>query len=124
MTQDKRESVRINILGGLAGEASVFVPIIVHDFSQTGVLVECGFPLLLGSAQDLRIHLGDDSVVVKARVVRCHIAEIGRDLVRYVAGLEFVNLPPHVGVAITAYIERLRRQRESAPDGPAGPPSP
>jgi hypothetical protein len=121
MAHDKRESVRINILGGLAGEASVFVPIIVHDFSQTGVLVECGFPLLLGSAQDLRIHLGDDSVVVKARVVRCHIAEIGRDLVRYVAGLEFVNLPPHVGVAITAYIERLRRRRESEPDSPAGP---
>jgi len=124
MTQDKRESVRINILGGLAGEASVFVPIIVHDFSQTGVLVECGFPLLLGSEQDLRIHLGDDSVVVKARVVRCHIAEIGRDLVRYVAGLEFVTLPPHVGVAITAYIERLRRRRESEPDGSAGPASP
>jgi hypothetical protein len=80
--------------------------------------------LILGSGHDLRLHLGDDSVVVKARVVRCHIADIGRELVRYVAGLEFVNLPPHVGVAITAYIEYLRRQRESAPGGPAGPTSP
>ena len=124
MTHDKRESARIDILGTLAGEVSVLAPIIIRDISQTGALVECGFPLILGSGHDLRLHLGDDSVVVKARVVRCHIADIGRELVRYVAGLEFVNLPPHVGVAITAYIEHLRRQRESAPDGGAGPTSP
>ena len=124
MTHDKRESARLDILGKLAGEVSVLAPIIIRDISQTGALVECGFPLILGSGHDLRLHLGDDSVVVKARVVRCHIADIGRELVRYVAGLEFVNLPPHVGVAITAYIEHLRRQRESAPDGGAGPTSP
>jgi len=123
MTHDKRESARIDILGTLAGEVSVLAPILIRDISQTGALVECGFPLILGSGHDLRLHLGDDSVVVKARVVRCHIADIGRELVRYVAGLEFVNLPPHVGVAITAYIEHLRHQRESAPDGPAGPAS-
>jgi hypothetical protein len=123
MTHDKRESARIDILGTLAGEVSVLAPILIRDISQTGALVECGFPLILGSGHDLRLHLGDDSVVVKARVVRCHIADIGRELVRYVAGLEFVNLPPHVGVAITAYIEHLRHQRESAPEGPAGPAS-
>jgi hypothetical protein len=124
MTHDKRESARIDILGTLAGEVSVLAPILIRDISQTGALVECGFPLILGSGHDLRLHLGDDSVVVKARVVRCHIADIGRELVRYVAGVEFVNLPPHVGVAIAAYIEQLRRLRESAPDDPAGPTSP
>jgi hypothetical protein len=124
MAHDKRESARLDILGKLAGEVSVLAPIVIRDISQTGALVECGFPLILGSGHDLRLHLGDDSVVVKARVVRCHIADIGRELVRYVAGLEFVNLSPHVGVAITAYIEHLRRQRESAPDDPAGPASP
>lgn len=124
MAHDKRESARIEILGKLAGEVSVPAPIIIRDISQTGVLVECGFPLILGSGHDLRLHLGDDYVVVKARVVRCHVADIGRELVRHVAGLEFVDLPPHVSVAIAAFIEQLRRQRESAPDGPAGPTSP
>jgi c-di-GMP-binding flagellar brake protein YcgR len=124
MFHERRESPRIDILGRLAGEVSVLAPVIVHDISATGVLVECGFPLILGSGHDLRLHLGDDAVVVKARVVRCHIADIGRELVRYVAGLEFVNLPPHVGVAIARYIEHLRRQRESDPGGPAGSTSP
>jgi hypothetical protein len=124
MIHDRRESARLDILGQLAGEVSVLAPILIRDISLTGVLVECGFPLILGSGHDLRLHLGDDSVVVKARVVRCHIAEIGRELVRYVAGLEFVDLPPHVGAAITAYIEHLRRERESASDGPADPAPP
>jgi hypothetical protein len=124
MAHDKRESARVDILGKLAGEVSVLAPIVIRDISRTGVLVECGFPLILESGHDLRLHLGDDSVVVKARVVRCHIADVGRELVRYVAGLEFVNPPPHVGVAIAAYVEQLQRQRESAPAGPAGSISP
>jgi len=124
MAHDKRESPRIDILGTLAGEVSVLAPILIRDVSQSGALVECGFPLILGSGHDLRLHLGDDAVVVKARVVRCHIADIGHELVRYVAGLEFVDLPPHVGVALAAYIEQRRRQRESPPDGPVSPTSP
>jgi hypothetical protein len=53
-------------------------------------------------------------VVVQARVVRCQIADIGRDLVRYVAGVEFVELPPHADAAIAAYLDRILREREAA----------
>lgn len=123
MDHDRREAARIGILGKLAGEVSVLTPIVIRDISRIGAQVECAFPLILGSAHELRLHLGDDTVVVKARVVRCHIADIGRELVRYLAGLEFVDLPPHVEAAITAYIERTERQRASAPGLPERPTS-
>jgi hypothetical protein len=113
MGPDKRESPRTEILGRLAGEVSVPAPTLIRNISRKGAQIECAFPLLLGSAHELRLYLGDDSVVVKARVVHCHIADIGRDLVRYVAGVEFVELPPHVDAAIAAYLDRIQREREA-----------
>jgi hypothetical protein len=124
MNQDRRAVARLDILGKLSGEVSVLAPILVHDTSPGGVLIECGFPLFVGSTHDLRLHLGNESVIVKARVAHCRIADLGHESVRYVAGLEFMNLPPHAGFAIATYIEQLRRQRESSPAGPAGPDSP
>jgi hypothetical protein len=115
MGPDKRETPRTEILGRLAGEVSVPAPTLVRNISRGGAQLECAFPLLLGSAHELRLHLGDASVVVRARVVRCEIADIGRDLVRYVAGVEFVELPPHADAAIAAYLERIARERETGP---------
>jgi hypothetical protein len=113
MGRDQRASARTEILGRLAGEVSVPAPMLVRDISRRGAQIECAFPLVLGSAHEIRLHLGDDSVVVKARVVRCHIADLGRDLVRYVAGVEFVELAPHADAAIGAYLERVAREREA-----------
>lgn len=114
MDAEQRETPRVDTLGKLTGEVSVLAPIIVYDISQHGAQVECGFPLILGSAHELRLHLADDPVVVRARVVHCHIAEIGHELVRYVAGVEFIDRQPHVDAALAAYIERVRRERASA----------
>ena len=110
---------RTEILGRLAGEVSVPAPTLIRDISRGGAQIECAFPLILGSAHELRLHLGDASVVVKARVVRCEIADIGRDLVRYVAGVEFVELPPHADAAIAAYLERIEAGAEPPRRGPA-----
>jgi len=115
MDAEQRESPRVDTLGSLAGEVSVLAPIVVYDISPRGARVECAFPLILGSAHELRLHLGDDAVVVKARVMHCRIAEIGHELVRYVAGVEFLDRPPHVDAAIRAYLDRLRRERASGP---------
>ena len=112
MGSERRESPRTEILGRLAGEVSVPAPTLIRDISRGGAQIECAFPLILGSAHELRLHLGDASVVVTARVLRCEIADIGRDMVRYVAGVEFVELPPHVDAAIAAYLERIWRERE------------
>jgi len=112
MDSDKRESPRTEILGRLAGEVSVPAPTLIHNISRSGAQIECAFPLILGSAHELRLHLGDESVVVRARVVHCQIADIGRDLVRYVAGVEFVELPPYADAAIAAYLDRVQRERD------------
>ena len=113
MDRERREAPRTEILGRLTGEVSVPAPTLVRDISRTGAQIECAFPLILGSAHELRLHLGDDPVVVTARVVRCQITDIGHDLVRYVAGVEFVELPPHVDAAIAVYLDRIQREREA-----------
>jgi hypothetical protein len=115
---DNRESPRLELLGTLPGEVSVLAPISVRDISRKGVQVESAYPLLIGSAHDVRLHLGDQPVVVRARVVRCHIADIGHELVRYVAGLEFVDLAEHARAAIDAFIDDVRTLRAAA-DGPS-----
>jgi hypothetical protein len=115
MDPDRRESPRTEILGRLSGEVTVPAPMVVCDISPTGAQIECAFPLILGSAHELRLHLDDDVVVVKARVVHCQIADLGRDLVRYVAGVEFVDLAPHAAAAIEVYVEQLRQKREGQP---------
>jgi len=113
MSQEKRESPRTDILGRLSGEVTVPAPMLVRDICRTGAQIECAFPLVLGSAHEIRLHLDDDTVVVRARVVRCHIADVGRDRVRYVAGVEFVDLPAHADAAIALFLENLTRERES-----------
>jgi hypothetical protein len=110
---DHRESPRLDLLGTLPGEVSVLAPIAIRDISHTGVHVECAYPLLIGSAHQLRLHLGDRSVVVTARVVRCEVADVGHDAVRYVAGLEFIDLAPHAAAAIAAYIAGVRQRRDA-----------
>jgi hypothetical protein len=119
---DHRESPRLDLLGTVPGEVSVLAPISIRDISHTGVLGECAFPLLIGSAHELRLHLGSYTVVVTARVIRCEVADLGHELVRYVAGLEFIDLPPHAASAIAAFIDEVRQQRAAAErraDGPA-----
>lgn len=114
MPDDHRESPRLEILGTLPGEVSVLAPIAIRDISKVGVLAECAYPLLIGSAHELRLHLGSGAVVVTARVVRCQVADLGHDLVRYVAGLEFIDLAPHAASAIAAFIDDVRQQRAAA----------
>jgi len=118
MGLDKRETPRTEMLGRLAGEVSVPAPTLVRNISRSGAQIECAFPLILGSAHELRLHLGDDSVVVRARVVHCQIADIGRDSVRYVAGVEFVELPAYAEAAIAAYLDRVQQERDAQPGGP------
>lgn len=119
MPADHRESPRLDLLGTLPGEVSVLAPIAIRDISRAGVLAECAYPLLIGSAHELRLHLGSNAVVVKARVVRCEVADLGHDLVRYVAGLEFIDLAPHTASAIAAFIDDVRQQRAAAQRGAA-----
>ena len=105
-----RKSERVPILGELHGEIMVFEPLRVKELGPHGATIETAFPLPLNSLHDLRLTLGTGAVVVKARVVHSHVGEMGEDGVRYRSGMEFVEPPAYVGVAITEFLESLKAQ--------------
>jgi len=113
MEHDKRGAARVDILGGLPGEVSVLAPVEIREFSLTGALLDSAFPLVLNSLHDVRLELGDRAVVVKGRIAHCRIAELGGELVRYRAGVEFVEVPAHAASAIAAYLERVSTERSA-----------
>ena len=104
MHDERRATSRLELETGLPGEISVMAPATVRDICRSGLNLESAFPLLVGSLHDLRLHLDDDVVVVKARVVHCQIADVGRDAVTYRAGLEFVGLADHVRASLEAFV--------------------
>jgi len=105
MEHDKRLVARVEIPGGLPGEVSVLAPVEIRQFSQAGAMLDTAFPLVLNSLHDVRLELGDQSIVVKGRVAHCSIAGLGGELVRYRAGIEFVDLPAHATAAIQSYLD-------------------
>jgi len=105
-----RKSERVPILGDLHGEIMVFEPLVVKELGPHGATIETAFALPLNSLHDLRLTLGTGAVVVKARVVHSHVGEMDEDGVRYRSGMEFVEPPAYVGVAITEFLESLKVQ--------------
>lgn len=111
MAPDSRLSPRLEILGYVPGEITVLAPIAVRDLGPKGVQLETSFPLLLNSVHELRLHLGDDNLIVRGRVAHCRVADIGADVAIYRAGIEFLELPPHVVQKIEAHVERIKQLR-------------
>ena len=70
---ERRLGERTQILGDLRGEVMVYQPMAIRELSDSGAQVETSFPLQLDSLHDVRLELGDASVVVKGRVVHCSI---------------------------------------------------
>jgi len=103
-----RHGERVPILGELRGEIMVFEPLQVKELGTGGATIETRFPLPPNSLHDLRLTLGANAVVVKARVVHSHVGEVDGEAVRYRSGVEFVEPPAYVGAAITTYLEALR----------------
>ena len=99
------------ILGGLHGEIVVFQPMLVYEISLVGVSVETRFPLQLDSLHDIRLTLGERSVVTKGRVVHARLADMEQEQVVYRVGLEFVEPSPAVAAALAEFLETLREGR-------------
>lgn len=108
---DRRAAERLEILGDLRGEVMVYQPMAVREISQGGALIETSFPLHLDSLHDIRLELGDNSVVVKGRVVHCSIADMDREFVTYRAGLEFIEPSDGVRDVVATFIGALKRVR-------------
>ena len=100
----QRHEPRVPMRGQVQGEVMVFQPMIILDISRGGAQVETAFPLHVDSLHDLRLSLGDRSVVVKGRIAHCHLAELHEELVRYRTGVEFVEPSEHAKSAIERFV--------------------
>jgi len=108
---NKRDAERITVLGELQGEMMVFQPILVKEISRGGASVETRFPLHLNSLHDIRLILGNTSVILKGRVVHSRISDVYQDVVTYRTGIEFIEPSDRVVSAIGEYVEAVKTDR-------------
>jgi len=113
VSDDKRQVERIQILGGLNGEVTMFQPMVIKQISVKGVQVETGYRLQLQSLHDLRLMLGDKSIIVKGRVVHCSISDVDQELVLYRSGLEFVEPTDRVSAVIADFVDAIKSGRRA-----------
>ncbi len=109
----KRDGERVEILGELRGEVMVFQPMVIKEISRLGAQVETAFPLHVDSLHDVRLALGDRSVVLKGRVAHCSISDMDQELVTYRSGLEFVEPSDRVFLVISEFIDAIRDGRRA-----------
>ena len=111
--EDKRDTERVQILGELKGEVTVFQPMAIKEISRGGAQVETSFPLQLDSLHEFRLTLGDRSVVVKGRVAHCSITDVEQELVVYTSGVEFIEPSDRVANVIHEFIEAVQTGRRA-----------
>jgi c-di-GMP-binding flagellar brake protein YcgR len=114
ISDEKRDRERIEILGELHGEVMIFQPLSIKEISRGGCLVETAFPLHLNSLHDVRLTLGDRSVVLKGRVAHCRISDVDQEIVTYRSGVEFIEMNDRVRDVIKDFIEAIKAGRRSA----------
>jgi hypothetical protein len=110
-SDNQRDGERIQILGELHGEVMVFQPLTVKEISRGGAQVETAFPLQLDSLHEIRLTLGDRSVIVKARVAHCSISDVDQELVTYRSGIEFVEPSMRIDSVISGFINSIKDSR-------------
>ncbi len=112
-SNSKRDGERIQILGELHGEVMVFEQMAIREISRGGAQVDTAFRLQMDSLHELRLTLGDRSVVVKGRVVHCSISDVDQELVTYRSGIEFIELSDRVYSVIAGFIEAIKDGRRA-----------
>lgn len=109
---EKRDRDRVEILGELHGEVMIFQPLSIREISHGGCLVETAFQLHLNSLHEIRLTLGDKSVVLKGRVAHCRISDVEQEIVHYRSGLEFIEPSERITSVIKQFIEAIRAGRK------------
>ena len=109
--EDVRDTERVVILGELQAEIMMFEPMLIKEISRTGATVDTRFPLQLNSLHDLRLTLGDRSVILKGRVVHSRISDVDQDIVTYRTGLEFVEPSERVADVIAQFLDEVKGSR-------------
>ena len=111
--EEKRDSERLDMLGGLHGEVMVFQPMAIREISRGGAQIETAFPLQLDSLHDFRLTLGERSVVVKGRVAHCRISDVDQELVTYRSGIEFVEASERIISVIADFLGAVKDGRRA-----------
>jgi PilZ domain-containing protein len=111
--EDKRDTERVQILGELKGEVTVFQPMAIKEISRGGAQVETSFPLQLDSLHEFRLTLGDRSVVIKGRVAHCSVTDVEQELVVYKSGIEFIEPSERVASVIHGFIDAVQTGRRA-----------
>ena len=106
-----RDRERIEILGELHGEIMVFQTLSIKEISHGGCLVETSFQLHLNSLHDIRLTLGEQSIVLKGRVAHCRISDVDQEVVHYQSGVEFIEPSEAVRDVIKEFIEAIKAGR-------------
>ena len=112
-SNEHRDTDRVPILGELRGEIMVFEPMAIKEIGRGGAQIETRFPLQLNSLHELRLTLGDRSVVVKGRVAHCHISDVDQDIVMYRSGIEFIEPAERVDSVIFEFLEAIKEGRRA-----------
>jgi hypothetical protein len=105
VTDKTRSARRIRLEGHIVGEVTVFQPMTILDVSELGLMIESPTPLQNDSLHDFRVPLGELHVVLKGRVVYCHVLHLEEGAVTYRCGIEFTEPPEHALAAIRAFLE-------------------
>lgn len=110
---DKRDKERIQILGELHGEVMMFQPMAIKEISRGGCQIETDFPLQVDSLHEIRLTLGDKSVVLKGRVAHCSIVDVDQEIVTYRSGVEFIEPSDRVYSVISGFIDAIKDSRRA-----------
>ena len=110
---DKRDKERIQILGELHGEVMMFQPMAIKEISRGGCQIETDFPLQVDSLHEIRLTLGDKSIVLKGRVAHCSITDVDQEIVTYRSGVEFVEPSERVYSVISGFIDAIKDSRRA-----------
>ena len=110
---EKRDRERIEILGELHGEVMIFQALSIKEISHGGCLVETSFPLHINSLHDVRLTLGEQSIVLKGRVAHCRISDVDQEIVTYRSGVEFIELSDRIRGVIVDFMEAIRAGRRA-----------
>ena len=110
---EKRDRERVEILGELHGEVMIFQPLSIKEISRGGCLVETAFQLHLNSLHDIRLTLGDQSVVLKGRVAHCRVGDVDQEVVTYRSGFEFIEPNDRVRDVIREFIGAIKAGRRA-----------
>jgi hypothetical protein len=115
MVGEKRDLERVPLEHEVKGEVMVFQPMTILDLSVGGAQIETAFALQIDTLHDFRLSLGGRSLIVKGRIVHCHIGELTEVTALYRTGVEFVGLPLQVESAIADFVRATKNSRRSYP---------